>query len=434
MRQLSVAMTVVGVLAGVSAYMVVGVPTGTVGSSLAYVSGDDGLDGNDTSRISSVALTTTSATNRRPSGPGPQVVDPWPLETTTPSTAIQSPPQSQPQPQPSQTAGPSLGPVTTRTATTGQAVGYIGVLGGLGPHDEVAAKAAEPPPTQPGVMPLTGLAGSVPNRPAAVVKIDNSRRARPQTGLNLADIVVEEEVEGGITRLAAIFHSQSTVVGPVRSGRTTDIGVIVSLGTPMLMYSGANTATDALLLKQVGVQNRSAARSSGYWRASGRRAPSNLFTDTSPHWASASGGPPPAQFAYRDPGAAIGGTPSSRFSLNYRSNPVGWEWDTDRWLRSQGGKPHTESSGQQVSAANVVVIETERVNTGMVDSSGAVVPEFPYVGTGRATIFTAGHKIQATWTRPTLASVATLTDHEGQPIKLTPGRTWLEIIETGLLG
>ena len=93
---------------------------------------------------------------------------------------------------------------------------------------------------------LTGLPGTVPDRPAAVVKIDNGGPARPQTGLNAADIVVEEEVEGGITRFAAVFHSTPSVVGPVRSGRTTDIGIINGLGSPLLLYSGANQVTDAL--------------------------------------------------------------------------------------------------------------------------------------------------------------------------------------------
>jgi hypothetical protein len=83
-----------------------------------------------------------------------------------------------------------------------------------------------------------------------------------------------------------------------------------------------------------------------------------------------------------------------------------------------------------------VVIEVERVATGMTDSSGGAVPEFPYVGTGRATVFTGGKRIEGAWTRPSLNSVATLTHTLGDAIELTPGRTWIQLIEadSGLLG
>ena len=89
------------------------------------------------------------------------------------------------------------------------------------------------------------------------------------------------------------------------------------------------------------------------------------------------------------------------------------------------------ASGHQVSAANVVVIEADEIPSGMVDSSGANVPEFVFVGTGKATVFTAGRRIDGVWTRPTLRSVATLTTAEGSVIELTPGRTWIELIGAG---
>ena len=336
------------------------------------------------------------------------------------------------------TTGTGGAPVTTIDAGQPADPGsiYRGELGVLGADEVVASAVVAPPAASSGVQPLTGLAGDVPNRPALVVKIDNGSRARPQSGLDVADIVVEEEVEGGVTRFAAIFHSTNAIVGPVRSGRTTDIGVLVSLGDPLLLYSGANDVTDALLLDRAAVQNRSAARSSGYWRNSSRRAPSNLYTDTAPHWASASGGPPPPLFAYRPVGATSPiGESVSGLTVAYRANVASWEWDGSAWLRSQGGRAHTAASGQRIAAANVVVIETRKIDTGMVDSSGAVVPEFVFVGSGRATVFTDGKKIVGTWTRPTLGSVATLTTADGSVIELTPGRTWIEIIEAdaGLL-
>ena len=334
--------------------------------------------------------------------------------------------------QPAPTSGSGGAPVTTVGGGSGGDVAiYQGILGNLGRDDQVVPPVAPAPSVGPGILPLTGLPGVVPNRPAAVVKIDNGSRARPQTGLNAADIVVEEEVEGGITRFAAIFHSTPSIVGPVRSGRTTDIGIINGFGQPLLLYSGANEVTDALLRAQPTVQNRNAGTSSGYWRSSSRSAPSNLYTDTAPHWASADGGPPPPQFVYRADGGPVGGVPDDAMTVAYRASSASWTWDGSAWLRSQGGSAHLTAAGERVSAANVVVVETEEVATGMVDSSGATVPEFVFVGTGPATVFTAGMRVEGIWTRPTLASAPTLTTADGAVIELTPGRTWIEVVRAG---
>ena len=288
-----------------------------------------------------------------------------------------------------------------------------------------------PPRPVDGVLSLTGLPGTVPDRPAAVVKIDNGSAADPHIGLNAADLVIEEEVEGGVTRFAAVFHSTSSIVGPVRSGRTTDVALISGLGTPLLLYSGANAITQGILLDQAAIELRGEGWSSGFWRDRSRRAPSNLFTDTAPHWASATGAPPPPQFHYRDPGSSAEGVAVEEVSVAYPSSVARWVWDGSAWRRWQRGAEHRLVDGEQVSAANVVVIEAEEVDTGMVDAGGGAVPEFVFVGTGRATVFTDGRRIEGTWTRPTLASVATLTVGPGRPIELTPGRTWVQLVEAG---
>ncbi len=351
-------------------------------------------------------------------------------ETTPPTSANTT--TTPPDTTPATTTGSGGAPVTTvGGGGGGDTAIYQGVLGGLTRDESVAAPVAPAPTVAAGILPLTGLPGTVPGHPAAVVKIDNGGPARPQTGLNAADIVFEEEVEGGITRFAAVFHSTSSIVGPVRSGRTTDIGLINGLGSPLLLYSGANQVTDALLRAQPTVQNRNAGTSSGYWRSSSRSAPSNLYTDTAPHWASAAGGPPPPQFAYRADGAAVAGVADDALTVAYRGNTAAWAWDGSAWLRSQGGSAHRTASAERVSAANVVVVETREVATGMVDSSGATVPEFVFVGSGKATVFTAGMRIDGTWTRPTLGSVATLTTADGSVIELTPGRTWVQVVRAG---
>jgi len=329
------------------------------------------------------------------------------------------------------TAGSGAAPATTVRSGGGTDTSiYQGVVGRLARDEVVTAPRAPAPSVGSGIMPLTGLPGEVPSRPAVVVKIDNGRPARPQTGLNAADIVIEEEVEGGVTRFAAVFHSTSSIVGPVRSARTTDIGIINGFGSPLLLYSGANAVTDALIRAQPTVQNRSAATSSGYWRSSSRRAPSNLYSDTAPHWATSSGGPPPSQFAYRGPDEPVDGVDDTTFTVAYRASNAGWTWAGTHWVRTQGGAAHMTAGAGQISATNVVVIEADEVATGMVDSSGATVPEFVFVGEGKATVFTGGKRIEGIWNRPTLASAATLTTADGVVIKLAPGRTWIELIRS----
>ena len=309
---------------------------------------------------------------------------------------------------------------------TGIPAAYSGLLGTLGIDDVLFAAPAAAPATAAGTAPLTGLPNAVPNRRAVIVKIDNSSKALPQLGLNAADIVFEEEVEWGITRLAAVFHTNNPTVGPVRSGRTTDISFINAFGGPALAYSGANTVIDALLLRQTTVQNYSADRTSAYWRDTSRRAPSNLFTNTASF--AGGGSNPPAQFAY---GTPTGGTPVSAVSVSYPSTSVKWSWTGSGWSRTQNGSAHTTDGGAQVTAANVVVAVVPEVATGLVDSAGGSVPEYVFAGSGPVTVFADGQRIDGTWTRPSLRSPAILIDSQGAVIELSPGRTWVELVVAG---
>ncbi len=328
------------------------------------------------------------------------------------------------------TAIPSGGTGSKGTEAPGDLMSqYKGVIGNY-TLDQVLATAPAPAPSAiPGAAPLTGVPGNAPG-PAVVVKIDNSSKATPQSGLNLADIIIEEEVEWGITRLAAIFQSQHAVVGPVRSGRTTDISFLGSLGNPALVYSGANKIIDTLLLRQGYVQNFSASRNGAYWRDSSRRAPSNLYANSASF--KASGAPPAPWFAYRSEGVGAAGTPTSQVSLLLGSTSVTWTWSEGAWLRNQRGAAHVTDGGAQVTAANIVVATVTEVDTGMVDSAGGVVPEFVWAGTGSVVVFTDGKRIDGTWTRPTLADPAILVDATGNVIALTPGRTWVELVVNGV--
>jgi hypothetical protein len=311
-------------------------------------------------------------------------------------------------------------------------------------------KGATTTAAPPVVAPLTGLPFTNPNQvglPALVVKIDNAdgrgSNARPQIGLNQADVVYEEEVEGSVTRLAAIFHSQgSDPVGPVRSARTTDISVFSPLNRPLFAWSGANADFARFIrsspLIDVGFDTHSGA----YTRRNvgGHVAPHNLYSSTSSLWALTPPGsvPPSPLFIYR-PAGVVGngarpvGSIHILFGGGPGSAPVDWSWNAavGAFVRNQRGTPHVDESGAQISAQNVVVLHVPYVNTGYVDVSGSPVPEAQLVGTGHCWILSAGQLVEGTWTKTAPEAITTYTDATGAPIGLQPGRTWVELAPIG---
>lgn len=297
----------------------------------------------------------------------------------------------------------------------------------------MATTTAAPLPTAP----LTGLPAAdvaTLDRPALIVKIDNAPGAWPQTGLNQADIVYEENVEGW-TRFAAVFHSQgSDPVGPVRSGRTQDISLGTSLDRPLLVWSGGNSTVTSLINKSdlVNMSVAAAGPNGGYYRSSDKRAPHNLFTKTSSIWAldEGRGGRPTPQFVYRTSEEQITGTAIVGVKLRMDGGMrASWEWNqaTGIFERTHDRDPHLLSDGTQVSAHNVVVLEC-KYKTSVADSRS---PEAQTTGSGRAWVFSGGRLIEGTWSRPDQSSPWTLETEAGEEIFLTPGRTWVSLIREG---
>ena len=308
---------------------------------------------------------------------------------------------------------------------------------------------AEPSPTSSstptvaaGTAPLTGLPladGAKAKRPALVVKIDNAPKARPQVGLNQADVVIEEKVEDGVVRLFTIFHSgDSDPVGPVRSARTTDIVLATPMHRPLFAYSGTNATfqkqVSAAPLVDVGVE-----RASGdYFRQSGRPAPYNLFTRTPGLFTkpAAQSTAPPALFSFRPDGQPLtGGTSAGGAHIDYVgkniTTRVDWAWNGTAWARVQDGTPHKDGAGVQVAPKNVVIQLVRYVDTGQIDRSGASVPEAELIGTGEAWVLTDGKVVKGTWTKPNVEAVTVYTGPDGKPVRLTPGQTWVELAPIG---
>ncbi|MDQ3468693.1 MAG: DUF3048 domain-containing protein [Actinomycetota bacterium] len=283
-------------------------------------------------------------------------------------------------------------------------------------------------------MPLTGrplgFAELPPDRPALVVKIDNVGAGRPQTGLNQADIVFEEIVEGRQTRFAAVFHSLgANPVGPIRSGRTQDVDLLSGLNQPLFVWSGGNAGVVRAIEESgfISLNNTGRPPASGFFRT-GRKAPHNLFNNTDPLWQQVTMalGRPTALFQYVEPGAPLPLELRSFVEVQMGTNPVRWDWDpgSGSYLRAQGGGAHQLTDGR-ASANNVVVMVTS-YRPSSVDARS---PEAITVGSGFAFVFTGGYYHLGVWERADRFAPITLRTPEGAPIELLPGRTWVELAD-----
>ncbi|WP_448627709.1 DUF3048 domain-containing protein [Geodermatophilus sp. URMC 64] len=290
--------------------------------------------------------------------------------------------------------------------------------------------------------PLTGVpVDAVAARPGLAVKIENSIDARPQTGLNAADIVWEQVVEGGITRFVAVYHSNlPPEVGPVRSIRPMDPAIAAPLHGMLAFSGGQQQYVDAVAAAGLQVLSNDAG-ADGFSRTTTRSAPHNVYAVPQALVAQADvahGDPPAAQFDYaaadERPTAATAGQPATTLALELSgiSRP-GWTWSAaeDRWLRAESSTLSVEADGRQISATNVVVLRVDVVQTDALDPAGNPVPETILTGGGDALVASNGHTVAATWSKPGTGDRVTLTAADGAPVTLAPGTTWIELVPNG---
>lgn len=308
------------------------------------------------------------------------------------------------------------------------------------PSASAATTAAAPRVTSR--WPLTGLprpAGS-PAHAALTVKIENTPDARPQLGLDGADVVFEELVEGGISRFAAVYHSQlPDVVGPVRSIRPMDPPLAAQFAGLFAYSGGQRPFVDALRAspsQDVGVDRATAA----YYRDSAKVAPHNLMLRPAMALARADAmhrvDPRPlAAFAADAEGSTAGtsGTPASLLSLRFSTvEQPRWTWTGSAWVRSERSTPAT-TSGERVSAADVVVLRVAVHDTAFHDPIGTPVPETELAGrSGTGLLAADGRTLPIRWSKAGTKGPLVLTTATGAPVRLAPGRTWVELVpQTG---
>jgi hypothetical protein len=284
------------------------------------------------------------------------------------------------------------------------------------------------------IAPLTGLpdpTGLSVKRPALTIKIENTPQALPQWGIDQADVVYEEIVNGGITRLAAIFNSHApSKVGPVRSVRPTDTQVVWPIGGIFAYSGGAPYAVASIETAPVKLIDESSA-GTAMFRDPDLYAPHNLFAIAPQLFAF--GGtpvPPPALFQYRPSTQKAGGRPVVSFIVPFPSMyPVTWTWDTTTlsWDRTLFGMADVTGTGVRESPKNVIVMWVNYVNGIGTEASYADLQ-----GSGTAAFFVDGKETMGTWSRgPSKADIVQYKTADGKTALLTPGQTWVELLNVG---
>lgn len=273
--------------------------------------------------------------------------------------------------------------------------------------------------------PLTGLpvAGDGKRKPVGVVKVDNTSSSRPQVGLHRADLVVEELVEGGLTRLAAFYHSDyPKVVGPIRSMRLTDSGIVLPAEGP-LFASGAAPVVNRRLDRR-GVRWRTEG-SAGFFRAPPREAPYDLMLDLAKAIATFDDVKPPEDYLPFADAPLRRGESVDRFSVSFSStSTTHWKPRGDGWVRADAPVDPTHD----FPADNVLVIKARTHDADYVDPGGSPVPVTEFRGEGKAILFANGKMATARWHKNGHQAPLTLRNRRGNPMNLPAGHTFIELI------
>lgn len=282
---------------------------------------------------------------------------------------------------------------------------------------------------------LSGRVGS--DGPILAVKIDDTAPAHPQAGLEDADIVYIEQVEGGLTRLAAIFSSKiPAVIGPVRSARISDIEILEQYGRVAFAYSGAQSKL-LPVIAAANVENLGAQRQSPqiYSTDPLRRAPTAMMLQAQKLMANVAKAQLPIAIS-KSIGWSFGDKPESgtaissvKVSWPANSYDATWSAQEKRWLLSQRGAPDLSASGLQLGPTTFVIQLVSITNSIYYDKVGGVTPYSATVGTGKGYVLRDGLAIAANWSRPSGEQGTTWKTAAGDEIKFAPGQVWIALTD-----
>lgn len=271
--------------------------------------------------------------------------------------------------------------------------------------------------------------------PVLVVKIDDTTQAHPQIGLDEADLVYIEQVEGGLTRLAAVFSSKIPAqIGPVRSARITDIELLAQYGHIAFTYSGAQSkllpVIRAANLQDLGAQRESTTI---YVRDLTRFAPVNLILQAQSLMSQLQvrglSIDSSKNMGWKFGAAPIGGQRVNSVKLKWPANSYSATWSStqSRWLLFHAGKADFASSGNQLGPTTLVIQLVSITPSQYHDKFGGVTPFSATVGQGDGFILRNGYAYPAKWNRPSASFGTSWTQVDGSPLSFAPGQIWVAL-------
>jgi hypothetical protein len=259
------------------------------------------------------------------------------------------------------------------------------------------------------------------------VKIDNVRAARPPTGLDAADIVYAEQVEGGLSRLMAVYATKfPDTVGPVRSARESDLELLRQFDEPTLAFSGAHSKLLPLIDEEPLRAVTPSDAPDAYFRSTDKPAPHNLvlrperLIDSPP-------GADALTTGFRYGPAPTGGTRENSRTIRYPAARFTFTWSQSeqRWQVSMDGTPTVTTDGTRVAASTVVVQYVTVRESRFRDFLGNNTPYTETVGSGRAEILRDGRAFDADWERKTATDGTDFTTRNGEPLNFAKGQVWV---------
>ncbi|KAA1400151.1 DUF3048 domain-containing protein [Aeromicrobium ginsengisoli] len=294
------------------------------------------------------------------------------------------------------------------------------------------------------ISPLTGrpMPHGRPSNPVFVVKIENTEGGAPQYGLNKADLVMEELVEGGLTRLAAFYYSNlPSKIGHVRSLRDTDIGIASPVGGQVVASGGA--AGTYRRVERAGVKvfsedGGAPGFSSDPLKVRPYNRLINLKTVAKKAKATRILGPylpwTPRKSTVKTP-AATGTTPAPPRHKTTRAATVRFSNSTStRWKLAGGTWQRTNghaAAGQDFKANTMIVMFCRVGDAGYTDPAGNPVPETKFEGSGRALVFHGSTVTEVEWHKPSLDEAITFQTKAGQAYTIDPGKVFFELVPKG---
>jgi hypothetical protein len=315
-----------------------------------------------------------------------------------------------------------------RPAAAAAVVAICAVVAACGGAGGSAARSAAPVLSTLSGKPVTSADESI-----LAIKVENTAAARPQTGLSAADIVYVEQVEGGITRLAAVYSSTlPEMVGPIRSARITDVDLLAQFGHVAFAYSGAQSkmtpvlnAANLTLLREV--------RNDAWVRATDRSAPHNLFgvparlLDSAKQKSSFIATARDMGWVF-DTVVPAGGAAVRKVRAPFPAEDFIIRWDSEQWNLQSGDDPIVDG-GVKVSPATVIVQFVVQQPSQFHGYGGSVTPKDETIGSGTAVMLRDGQLWQINWSRSTADAATAYTNADGTPARFAPGGLWVMLMD-----